>query len=174
MGEDGAYASNAHVVCDSGPSGARYWGFLSERYADMEEVNPWSQVVSLLSHLSGGDDNAGGESWRIVQTRGTRTGHSEKPGEAHQAMSDSDSRNRITAIERQDDVSALISWCDPTMCHYVDQVWRQIVARSNGYCALTGKPIRRGDAVFMPSGRGRPRPANHDEMILATELERTG
>jgi Domain of unknown function (DUF3331) len=140
----------------------------------VEQVSPWSQVVSLLSHLSGGDDNDGGESWRIVQTRGVRTARTEKPGEAHQAMSDADSRNKITAIERQDDVSALISWCDPTMCHYVDQVWRQIIARRNGYCALTGKRIRRGDAVFMPSGRGRLRPANYDKMILATALERAG
>ncbi|MGE8158959.1 DUF3331 domain-containing protein [Paraburkholderia sp. NPDC080076] len=80
--------------------------------------------------------------------------------------------NKITAIERQSDTYVLISWCDPTMCHYVDQVWSRFTARCSGHCALTGQRIERGDQVFKPRSRGRLRPANCDEMILATALAR--
>ncbi|WP_407947679.1 DUF3331 domain-containing protein [Paraburkholderia solitsugae] len=81
--------------------------------------------------------------------------------------------SKITAIERQDAVTALISWCDPTMCHYADQVWGRVTARNSGYCALTGQRIQVGDTVFRPRARGRLRPANRDEMILAAALNRT-
>ncbi|MEQ5840119.1 DUF3331 domain-containing protein [Paraburkholderia acidicola] len=139
----------------------------------MEQVNPWSQVVLLLSYLSSGSKSAAGKSWPPVYTHTVRATRIEIADKPRQAISDAAPRNKITAIEREDDVSALVSWCDPTKCHYVDQVWRQVMARSNGYCALTGKPIRRGERVFMPNGRGRLRPVNHGEMILATALERT-
>ncbi len=133
----------------------------------MEQVNPWSQVVSLLSHLSSGVDSAAGEPWRAACRRGRIV----KPGTPHQTTLVAAPCSKITAIERQDDTSALISWCDPTMCHYVDQVWSRVTARSSGYCALTGQRIRSGDAVFKPSARGRLRPVNCEEMILAAALE---
>ena len=136
----------------------------------MEQVNPWSQVVSLLSRLSSGDDITSGESWRAACGRGERAGRIGKRGKALEAMPVAVPHNRITAIERQSDASALISWCDPTMCHYVDQVWGRVTSRYNGHCALTGQCIQRGDQVFKPRSRGRLRPANCDEMILATAL----
>ncbi|MDE1183749.1 DUF3331 domain-containing protein [Paraburkholderia sp.] len=79
-------------------------------------------------------------------------------------------RTMITAIEPQNDASMLVSWCDPTMCHYVDQVWISVTARSGGYCALTGNRIRRGDSIFKPRSRGAHRPVNCNEMILAAAL----
>ena len=137
----------------------------------MEHVNPWSQVVSLLSHLSSGVDSVTGEPWRTACRRGVHAVRIGKPGTPHQTTTVPAPPSKISAIERQDDASALISWCDPTMCHYVDQVWSRVTARTNGYCALTGQRIQRGDAVFKPRARGRLRPVNYEEMILATVLE---
>ncbi|SAL63531.1 hypothetical protein AWB69_07131 [Caballeronia udeis] len=136
----------------------------------MEQVNSWSQVVALLSRLSSGGDITGGESWRAACRRGARTGRIGKWGNALEAMPVAVPHNRITAIERQSDACVLISWCDPTMCHYVDQVWGRVTASYSGHCALTGQRIQRGDQVFRPRWRGRLRPANCDEMILATAL----
>ncbi|WP_429256640.1 DUF3331 domain-containing protein [Paraburkholderia sp. GAS334] len=45
-------------------------------------------------------------------------------------------------------------------------------ARSSGRCALSGKPIRGGDAIYRPRSRGRDMPSNGREMILASELAR--
>ncbi|MFM0342402.1 DUF3331 domain-containing protein [Paraburkholderia fungorum] len=137
----------------------------------MEQVNPWSQVVSLLSRLSSGVDSAAGEPWRAACRRGAQAARIGKPGTPYQTTLVPAPRSKITAIERQDDTSVLISWCDPTMCHYVDQVWSRVTARSSGYCALTGQRIQSGDAVFKPRGRGRLRPVNCEEMILAAALE---
>lgn len=138
----------------------------------MEHVNPWSQVVSLLSHLSSGVNGTAGEPWRAACRPGAHAARIWKPGTPHQATSARSTRSKISAIERQGDATALISWCDPTMCHYVDQVWSRVTARCNGYCALTGQCIQRGDAVFKPRVRGRPRPLNCEEMILAAALEK--
>jgi hypothetical protein len=130
----------------------------------MEQVSPWTQVVSLLSHGAG----AGlfeEQPWHAGC--GRRAG---KPRGARRGVPAIGCETKITSIERQDKGMALVSWCDPTMCHYIDQVWGQVVARSSGYCALTGQRIERGDAVFRPRARGRNRPANCDEMILASAL----
>jgi hypothetical protein len=136
----------------------------------MEEVNPWSQVVSLLLRLSSGGDIVGGESWRAACRGDARTGRLRKWGEALEAMPVAVPHNRITAIERQSDACVLISWCDPTMCHYVDQVWSRVTARCTGHCALTGQHIQTGDQVFKPRWRGRRQPSNCDEMILSAAL----
>lgn len=79
---------------------------------------------------------------------------------------------RIVQIERLSPISLLVSWSDSTQCCYRDQTWDAVSARKNGYCALTGNVIRRGDAVFKPRCRGRNRPVNCEEMILAREVLR--
>ncbi|WP_410722463.1 DUF3331 domain-containing protein [Burkholderia sp. SIMBA_052] len=50
-----------------------------------------------------------------------------------------------------------MSWCDPTRCRYIDQVWIGVTACNDGYRALTGRRIHRGDPVFKPRApvRGR-------------------
>ncbi|MGF6727797.1 hypothetical protein P3T43_007189 [Paraburkholderia sp. GAS41] len=137
----------------------------------MKHVNPWSQVVSLLSYLSSGVDSVAGEPWPFPCRPAVHAARIGKLGTSHQTTTVPAPPGKISSIERQGDASALISWCDPTMCHYVDQVWSRVRARSSGYCALTGQRIERGDAVFKPRGRGRLRPVNYEEMILATALE---
>lgn len=131
----------------------------------MEQANPWTRVVSLLSHLAGEDDLVS-ESCRDLawNLRGACRGQRSDP---HQDTSTDQYCSKITAIERQGDAAVLVSWCDPTMCHYVDQVWTRVTARNGGYCALTGERIQRGDLIFKPRGRGQHRPSNCNEMILA-------
>jgi hypothetical protein len=64
-----------------------------------------------------------------------------------------------------------VSWQTPTQGRYGYQTWRKTVALHDGICALTGKNIKQGDAVFRPkSGTGR-RPVNWDEMILVAAVD---
>lgn len=138
----------------------------------MEQVNPWNQVVSLLSHLASAEESPDETAWH-AGCPARRAARAIKPHEPREPLQDMPLRGRgskITSIERQDDASALVSWCDPTLCHYVDQVWIQVTARHGGYCALTGQRIERGNAIFKPRARGQHRPANSDEMILAAAL----
>lgn len=44
-------------------------------------------------------------------------------------------------------------------------------ARISGFCAMSGQPIRPGDAVYKPNPR--PAPVNGDAMILACVLRDT-
>ncbi|MBN3834436.1 DUF3331 domain-containing protein [Burkholderia sp. Ac-20344] len=79
-------------------------------------------------------------------------------------------RTSIKAIEPHGKNSLLVSWCDPTSCHYIDQVWVNVTARKNGCCALTGLPIQCGDLIYKPQCRGSRAPANRHEMILLSAL----
>jgi hypothetical protein len=134
----------------------------------MEHANPWTRVVSLLSHLAGSDHMLI-EACREVAWRPHDACTAQRSG-PHQTTSTEQRSSKITAIERQGDGAVLISWCDATMCHYVDQVWTRVTARNGGYCALTGVRIQRGDLIFKPRGRGQHRPSNCNEMILAAAL----
>ncbi|WP_424062459.1 DUF3331 domain-containing protein [Paraburkholderia sp.] len=134
----------------------------------MEQVNPWTQVVSLLAHIASADW-LGEQPWS-ADCQARMAIQEAAPRDPHQAMPQPGRASKVTSIERQENASVLVSWCDPTMCHYVDQVWRRVTARNAGYCALTGQPIKRGDAIFKPRARGRNRPVNYDEMILASAL----
>lgn len=135
----------------------------------MEQINPWAQVVSLLSDLASHVESAGPGTWR-GPCRGPRARRAGKGGDSYKARLAGGQRGKITVIERPDDALALISWCDPTMCHYVDQVWTRVTARSGGYCALTEQRIHKGDSIFKPRTRGQYRPVNGDAMILAAAL----
>lgn len=137
----------------------------------MEEVNPWAQVVSLLSVVTSAT-LSGAQSWHMnsraqaVIRRDVARGS--RPDTLYAGCN-----SKVTQIERQGNSSALVSWCDPTMCHYIDQVWNQAIARRSGYCALTGQRIERGNTIFKPRARGHRRPANCDEMILAAAVALT-
>lgn len=76
----------------------------------------------------------------------------------------------ISVIERPHHSKAVVSWRDATNCRYGDQVWNATTAREDGVCALSGKPIARGDQVYRPR-RSRPAALNADCMILASALE---
>jgi hypothetical protein len=66
--------------------------------------------------------------------------------------------------------TVLIEWSSPTGFRYGEQIWTRTTATASGVCALSGKPVTRGDAVFRPR-----RPLNSGgnalAMILATEID---
>ncbi|MDE1179295.1 DUF3331 domain-containing protein [Paraburkholderia sp.] len=121
------------------------------------ETALWRQIVDALSGASRAED--------IVSACVTRAFRQRPPRE--RAAPASNDVSMISAIELQDESLALVSWCDPTRCRYIDQVWIGVTARNGGYCALTGRRIRRGDPVFKPRVRGARHPSNIHEMILA-------
>jgi hypothetical protein len=75
----------------------------------------------------------------------------------------------VRVIERPSSATAIVYWSDPGTCHYGYQGWRVTTATSEGACALTGAPIRRGDSVYRPSQRD-PKPQNASAMILAASM----
>lgn len=81
-------------------------------------------------------------------------------------------RSSIVAVEMQTNDLMLISWSDSTRCRYIDQRWIRARSRRSGYCALSGRAIRPGDAIYKPQCRGMQHPANSTEMVLASELQR--
>jgi hypothetical protein len=76
---------------------------------------------------------------------------------------------RIEVLERLTEHTVLVHWSDATRCRYVDQVWILCKARKLGRCVLTGRPIRRGDAVYKPRRRSVPQ-LNTEAMIWATAI----
>ncbi|MFM0226979.1 DUF3331 domain-containing protein [Paraburkholderia dipogonis] len=76
----------------------------------------------------------------------------------------------VTVLEYMSNSRVCLSWHDPTLCNYEEQIWTPTLARRSGRCALSGAQIRRGDAVYRPQTRGRTPPANGNAMILASVL----
>ncbi|WP_394365057.1 DUF3331 domain-containing protein [Paraburkholderia kirstenboschensis] len=76
----------------------------------------------------------------------------------------------VRLLECPSDRTVLIEWSSPTGCRYGEQLWTRAIATSAGVCALSGKPVTRGDAVFRPR-----RPLNSGgnalAIILATEID---
>ncbi|MFL9882150.1 DUF3331 domain-containing protein [Paraburkholderia agricolaris] len=62
-----------------------------------------------------------------------------------------------------------LRWVEPGRCHYGEQRWSLAAAKRNGYCIVSGLPIRRGELVFRPGER--PMPANAHRMILPEPVE---
>jgi hypothetical protein len=76
----------------------------------------------------------------------------------------------IRILERLSSTAVSVSWYDATCGHYSDQVWRRTLSRRATVCTLTGRPVKRGDAVYRPFGR-RLLPVNAGFLILACVLE---
>jgi hypothetical protein len=83
---------------------------------------------------------------------------------------DSHRRCVIKVLERQGPTAATVSWSDPTAGCYGEQRWRRDIARKSGVCAMSGRTIARGDAVYRPR-RVQPTPRNIEAMILASVME---
>ncbi|MDF0500589.1 DUF3331 domain-containing protein [Burkholderia cenocepacia] len=64
-----------------------------------------------------------------------------------------------------------LRWVEPGRCHFGEQRWLLLTAKHDGYCILSGAPVRRGQPVFRPGGR--PLPPNAGTMILPDQLEAT-
>ena len=118
----------------------------------------WMQTIGLLNLLSADPGaNVGKQEKTVARiSRGTLT-----------FMLDREAREMcVRVVDRPSPITATIAWRDPTACCYGDQVWRASVSRSHGVCAVSGRPILPGDAVYRPRA-SHPLPLNVGEMILA-------
>lgn len=125
--------------------------------------NAWTQVVrDLLLGPPTGDEARCHVS--IVRCFG-------EPNPEHERRS---SNVTVTVDERLANRLIAVTWSDSTRCSYRGQLWRYAIAKQVGRCALSGQPIRRGDAVFRPRTRSRNIPLNCDAMILAACIDTAG
>jgi hypothetical protein len=127
----------------------------------MNACDPWRQTIGLLSLMSGRTDPAVTRLAALHVQFERRNCPLPMAGERFDAQ--------VALIERPTSATATIAWRDATHCSYGDQLWHAARARVNGVCAMSGRAIHVGDAVFKPR-RGRPAPLNASAMILATVL----
>ncbi|WNC92559.1 DUF3331 domain-containing protein [Paraburkholderia sp. FT54] len=124
--------------------------------ANANMIDPWMQTIGLLSvPASGSKDRASGPNDGDVARRADRAA-------LHGVT--------VSLLERQTPSTATISWRDSTRCCYGDQIWCATRARTVGICAMSGRAIRRGDAVYTPRPC-RPAPRNAGAMILTSVLD---
>src|ERR1700744_1964899 len=90
-------------------------------------IDPWMQTIGLLSAPAGG-------------VKGCGSGLKEDNGARH--MDGTALRGvAVSLIDRPSSSTATISWRDSTRCCYGDQIWHSSRARTQGVCALSGRPI---------------------------------
>ena len=124
--------------------------------ANANIIDPWMQTISLLSVPAGESKSCGSGLNEVNVARHVN-------GTALHGVT-------VRLVERQTPSTATISWRDSTRCCYGDQVWHSSRAHTEGVCALSGRPIRRGDAVYKPRPC-RPAPRNDGAMILTSALD---
>jgi hypothetical protein len=136
----------------------------------MDNLASWKGVVSSLLMKASADTTP--ESRRVCSQRDRRESPRSVTDRRYTGGSIArvEMRPHVRVVQRTGATSLLVSWSDSTRCCYLDQTWTAASARASGFCALSGQPIRRGDAVFKPSCKRKNRPGNYHEMILATQI----
>jgi hypothetical protein len=131
------------------------------------QLDPWRQILLKLSeaHVSAAHDNAPRAGSASPKTRRARSLTAGSRARSARFASFSTSVT-IKVLERSERV-AMITWFDPTSCHYAEQRWHRATTLRSGTCALTGVPIARGDDIFRPSRADR---MNAHAMILTCKL----
>jgi hypothetical protein len=124
--------------------------------ANANIIDPWMQTIDLLSVPAGGSRGCGSA---LNEGNGAR----HVDGTALHGVT-------VSLVDWPTSSTATISWRDSTRCCYGDQVWRSSRARTEGVCAMSGRPIRPGDAVYKPRPC-RPARRNADAMILTSALD---
>lgn len=124
-------------------------------------IDPWQQTLGLLSTLSGGA-NPGVHEIAAVAQRASRNG-------ARLTALRHRSDLQIQVIDRPTRTTATVIWRDSTHCSYGDQTWHASRARAAGVCAMSGRAIQRGDAIYKPRPC-RPAPLNAGAMILCSVM----
>jgi hypothetical protein len=156
-------ASASSEVAHVGPShGRERVGMRSLAAASAGESDPWLRTLAALEQFSEAPDCSpipfAQPKYRYPKPR-------------HQQSSSQTNSFSLTVLERMANSRICLSWHDPTLCNYEEQIWKPALARHSGRCALSGADIRRGDAVYRPQTRGRTPPANSEEMILSSALQ---
>ncbi len=126
--------------------------------AKLSRTDPWSQTLFLLDSLTSARDRR----WDGTVHLACRPDRHVKIA----ARAEPKGEAKIRVIDRPTSRTAIVTWGDPTSCHYGDQVWRVAKAANDGFCALSGQQIHRGDVIYRPS-HYRPAPANAGSMMLA-------
>jgi hypothetical protein len=116
--------------------------------------DPWMQTIGLLSFMSF-------DTPARVAAKPSHEWRLSAPCKREAAATGS-----VKVVDRPSATTATIAWSDPTSCCYGDQIWRSSVARREGVCAVSGRQIHPGDAVYKPR-TCIPAPANAHAMILS-------
>jgi hypothetical protein len=119
-------------------------------------IDPWMQTIGLLSVPAAGSTGC---------DRGLNVGDAARhvDGATLHGVT-------VSLIDRPSSSTATISWRDSTRGCYGDQVWSASRACAEGICAMSGRPIRPGDAVYKPRSCRRA-PRNAGAMILTSALD---
>jgi hypothetical protein len=121
--------------------------------------DPWAMTIGLLGQLSG--------------TRradcGTPVATLRKSGRQSAARAPV-AAVTVRVLERSTATRVTLAWRDLSRCAYGDQEWYLTRARRSGFCAVSGKAIQRGEAVYRPRVT-RPQPLNADAMIHTAVLQ---
>ncbi|MFM0397311.1 DUF3331 domain-containing protein [Paraburkholderia phytofirmans] len=122
-------------------------------------TDPWLQTLGLLSMLSGdmGTGTGADEVDAVAARCGRRAAHLPVMGKRFDVQ--------VHVIDRPTQSTATVVWRDSTLCSYGDQVWHVSRARVAGICAMSGRAIQPGDAIYKPRPC-RPAPLNAGAMIL--------
>jgi hypothetical protein len=127
--------------------------------SDNRVSDPWKHAINMLKETS--------ESWSLTGFQSSRLLANQR------VVLGTPSRRRLNTVvkvlDKPTSTTATVAWWDSTSCHYGDQMWSMRTARVDGVCALTGAPVRKGDAVYQPRAYGF-RPCNAEEMILSSAL----
>ncbi|SIT48403.1 conserved hypothetical protein [Paraburkholderia ribeironis] len=78
--------------------------------------------------------------------------------------------SNIMVVDRLSTCTISVSWSDPCVGRYTEQIWCSGRANAAAICALTGRAINRGDRVFRPRTREWRVPPNCHQMILAATI----
>src|ERR1700743_2414130 len=122
----------------------------------------WKQAINLLIMLMRTDQESCPK--RLIPNVRVNVRGRFKQNECHnRAM-------RVRVTGRPSSTTATVAWRDSTSGCYEDQIWRGVVARTSGVCAVSGRSIKRGDRVYRPRA-SRPAPTNANAMILSDVVE---
>jgi hypothetical protein len=135
------------------------WNRSAIMLAKADFTDPWLQTLGLLSALSG--DVGGGVSEadvaKVLAPAARKGSRLPVMGELFDVQ--------VYVIDRPTQSTATVVWRDSMHCSYGDQVWHASRARAAGVCAMSGRAIRAGDAIYKPRPC-RPAPLNAGAMIL--------
>ena len=102
----------------------------------------WKQAINLLIMLMRTDQESCPK--RLIPNVRVNVRGRFKQNECH---------NRamwVRVTGRPSSTTATVAWRDSTSGCYEDQIWRGVVARTSGVCAVSGRSIKRGDRVYRP------------------------
>ncbi|MPW20449.1 conserved hypothetical protein [Paraburkholderia piptadeniae] len=126
-------------------------------------------ILTLLNVLDPSADQLNAcakKQWVALKKR--RTGPCQAVTGDHRRLSKRPSN--IVVVDRLSTCTISVSWSDPCVGRYTEQIWRSGRANVAAICVLTGRAINRGDRVFRPRSHEWRVPTNCHQMILAATI----